>query len=54
MFETVNKVDEETVTRENNILLTREPTDSLLSVNFEYSYEINNSLIIEGDVTNNK
>ena len=31
IFETVEEVDEETVTRYNNILLTKEPTDSLLS-----------------------
>ena len=30
--------------------LTREHTDSLLSGNVEYSDEINNSLMIEGDL----
>ena len=33
MFETVKEVDDDTVTNENNILLTRDPTDSLLSSN---------------------
>ena len=42
------------MTKENNILLIREPTTSLLSGNVEYSDEINNSLIIEEDVTKNK
>ena len=41
MFEPVKEVDEETVTKENNILFTREPTTSLLSGNAEYSNEIN-------------
>ena len=54
MVETVKEVDEETVTKENNILLIREPTASLLSVNVEYSDEINNSLMIEVDITKNK
>ena len=54
MFETVEEVDEETATKEKNIQLTREPTASLLSGSFEYSYEINNALMIEGDVTKNK
>ena len=54
MFKTLKDVDEDTVIKENNILLTRGPTDSLLSVNFEYSCEIYNSLMIEGDVTKNK
>ena len=31
--------------------MSRDPTSSLLSGNVQYSYEINNSLIIEGDVT---
>ena len=51
MFETVKEVDYNIVTKENNLFLTREPTASLLSGNVEYSYEINHSLIIEGDVT---
>ena len=33
MFETLKEVDEETDTNEKNILLTREPTASLLSGN---------------------
>ena len=37
-FEIVNEVDEDTVTKENNIQLTKEPTSSLLSVNVDYSY----------------
>ena len=35
-------------------MLTEEPTDSLLSVNVEYSDEITHSLMIEGDTTKNK
>ena len=31
MFETVNEVEEETVNKENNILLTRDPTSLLLT-----------------------
>ena len=42
MFEIVNEVDEETVTKENNILLRRDPTNSLLSGNVEYVDEIDN------------
>ena len=33
MFETVKEVDDETVTKENNIYLTMDPTASLLSGN---------------------
>ena len=51
MFETVNKVDEVTVTKENNNLSTREPTASLLSVNVEYLHEICTSLMIEANIT---
>ena len=47
MFETVKEVDEEKVTNEKNISLTREPTASLPSGNVEYSDEINTSLMIE-------
>ena len=54
MFETVNEVDKETVTKENNILLTRKPTPSQLSGNVHYLYEIYTQLIIEADVTENK
>ena len=54
MVETVKEVDEETVTKENNILLTREPTASLLSNNVEYSDKIDTSLMIEADETKNK
>ena len=50
MFESVKEVDEDTVTKEKNISLTREPTHSLLSGNFEDSDEINYSLIIEVDI----
>ena len=53
MFKTVNEVDEETVTKENDILLKRDLTDSLLSGNVDHSYEINHSLMIEGDVKKN-
>ena len=38
----VKEVDEETVTRENDISFTRDPTTSLLSGNVEYSYGIKN------------
>ena len=38
MYETVKEVDKDTVTKENNILLTREPTASHLSGNAYYSY----------------
>ena len=54
MFETLNEVDEETVTKEKNVLLTREPTESLLSVNIDYLDEIDTSLMIEAHVTKNK
>ena len=55
MFETVKEVDEETFTKENNILLTRKPSASLLSGNIYYSDEMKNSLMIGVDVrkTNN-
>ena len=36
MFETVKEVDDDTFTKENNVLLTREPTNSLLSGYVEY------------------
>ena len=49
-FEIVNEVDEDTVTKENNILLTREPTTSLLSGNVEYLDEVDTSLMIEADI----
>ena len=49
MFQTVKGVDEETVTKYNNIPLTREPTDSPLLDNFEYSDDIDTLLIIEAD-----
>ena len=45
MFESVKEVYEETVTKENNIFLTREPTALILSGNVYYSDEINNLLI---------
>ena len=54
MFETVKQFDEETVTKENNISLTRELTASILSVNVDYLDEIKNKLMIEGDVTKSK
>ena len=38
MFETEKEVNEEKVTKENNILLTREPTDSLIKGYFQYLY----------------
>ena len=38
MFETVEEVGEDTVTKEKNILLTREPISFLLSGNFEFLY----------------
>ena len=37
MFKTIKEGDDETVTKENNMSLTREPTASLLSGNVEYS-----------------
>ena len=46
MFGTVNEVDEETVTKEINILFTREPTTSILSGNVEYFDEIGILLLI--------
>ena len=36
MFENLRKVDEETVTKEKNIVLTRDPTASLLLGNVQY------------------
>ena len=54
MFETVNKFDEEKVTKEKNIWLTREPTALLLSGNFEYFDKRNILLMIEEDVTKRK
>ena len=41
IFETVKEVDKKKVTKDNNILLTGEPIASLLSVNVEYSDEMN-------------
>ena len=54
MFVNVKEVDEETVTKENNISLTREPTASFLSGYVEYPDEMNHSLMIEVDVIKNK
>ena len=54
IFETVKEVDWEIVTKDNNNWLTRNTTDLLLSVDFHYSDEMKISLIIEGDVTENK
>ena len=39
MFETIKKVDEETVTKEKNIPMTRDHTASLLSGNVEYLFQ---------------
>ena len=50
----VKNVAQEKVTKENNILLTRETTASLISGNVEYSDKIDTSLKIESDVTKNK
>ena len=50
MFETVKEVDEETVTKENNISLTLDATASFLSVSVGYLYEIDTLLMIEADV----
>ena len=50
MFENVKEFYEETVTKENIISLTREPTASLLSGNVEYPDEINNYLMIKVDL----
>ena len=50
LFETVNEVYEMTVSKENNILSTREPTASLLSGNVEYLYKIDTLLMIEANV----
>ena len=54
MFETVKEVDNYTVTNENNILLTRDPTASLLSFYVEYSDETNHLLMIEEDAIRKK
>ena len=54
MFETVKEVEEEKVTKENNIYLTRDPTASLISCNVEYLDEIDASLMIEADATKDK
>ena len=54
MFETGKEVDEETVTKENNILLKREPSASLLSGNVDHLYEIHTPLFIETDVAKKK
>ena len=54
IFETVREVDYETVTKDNNISLKKEPTSSLLSGNVDYSDESNNSLMIAWDVTKTK
>ena len=54
MFEAINEIDEDTVTKEKNIVFTREPTASLLSGNVEYLDEIDTSLMIDADVTKNK
>ena len=51
MFETVNELDDETFTKEKNILLIWEPNYSLLSGNVEYLVEIDTPLLIEADVT---
>ena len=50
MFETINKVDEETVTKENNIQFTKKTNSSPLSGNVDCLYEIDTSLIIEANV----
>ena len=50
MFEAVNEVYEQTVTVEDNILLTRDTTALLLSGNVEYLDETNTLLMIEADV----
>ena len=46
----MKQVDEETVTKGNNILLIREHTASFLSGDVEYSDEMKSALMIEGDV----
>ena len=50
MFEALNDFIYETVTKENNISLTRENTASLLSGNVEYLEENDTLLMIEADV----
>ena len=50
MCETAKLDNEETVPKENNIFLARDPTATLLSGNAEYLDEINTSLMIEVDV----
>ena len=50
MFETINKVDEETLTKENNIQFTKKTNTSPLSGNVDCLYEIDTSLIIEANV----
>ena len=54
MFETIKEVDENIVFKENNIFLTREPTDSLLSGDVEYLDEIYSLLMIEVDLKKTK
>ena len=54
MLENVKEVDDETATKENNMLVTREPTDSLISGNVENLSEINIFLMIEASATKNK
>ena len=49
MLETSNKVDEEKITKENNISLSRYPNDSLPSVIVEYSDKKNTWLTIESE-----
>ena len=54
MLENVKEVDDETATKENNMLVTREPTDSLISGNVENLSEINIFLMIEASATKTK
>ena len=49
MLETSNKVDEDEVTKENNISLSRDPTSSFPSGIVEYSDKNDTSLMIEAE-----
>ena len=53
MFEILNKFDKETVTKENNISLTRDSTSAPPLGNVDYLDEIDTSLMIEADVPKN-
>ena len=50
MFETLKEADEETVTEENIIPLTRYHNTSIQSDNVDYIGEMKNSLMLESEV----